>query len=195
MVNLKVVVSFLCIISISALYSQEKKKVFLANLQIGKSDISKEKQIDAVVSESISEIVEVLTERDAYKYMTPAKTKKQIPCKTNDFLCIEKEIAPLIASTQKCIASKGSSPELCYLSYLKKYDITSLLILNIKSNSKDILFKLSLLTVSGDSFETENIYEKNILPFQLGFYLKEAPKFIFNPKLKVIKSLTSLTFT
>jgi hypothetical protein len=59
------------------------------------------------------------------------------------------------------------------------------LILNIKSNSKDILFKLSLLTVSGDSFETENIYEKNILPFQLSFYLKEAPKFIFNPKLKV----------
>ncbi len=185
MVNLKVVVSFLCIISISALYSQEKKKVFLANLQIGKSDISKEKQIDAIISESISEIVEVLTERDAYKYMTPAKTKKQIPCKTNDFLCIEKEIAPLIANTQKCIASKGSSPELCYLSYLKKYDITSLLILNIKSNSKDILFKLSLLTVSGDSFETENIYEKNILPFQLSFYLKEAPKFIFNPKLKV----------
>ncbi len=63
MVNLKVVVSFLCIISISALYSQEKKKVFLANLQIGKSDISKEKQIDAIISESISEIPQIVGKR------------------------------------------------------------------------------------------------------------------------------------
>jgi formylglycine-generating enzyme required for sulfatase activity len=182
---------FLLFLSISPLFSQEKKKIFLANLNIGKSDISKEKQMDAIVSESLIDTAEVITERDAYKYMIPASNKKKIPCKTDDSPCIEKEIDPFIKNTQKCLSIKPSNPEICYIPYMKKYDTNLLLLINTKTNTKDLLLQLILLKNSGDSFEKENLFEKNILPFQLGFYLKEAPKFLFNPKyiVKVPKEL------
>jgi len=191
MLPMQILSIFLLFLSISPLFSQEKKKVFLANLNIGKYDISKEKQMDAIVSESLIDIAEVITERDAYKYMLPASNKKKVPCKTDDSLCVEKEIEPIIKNTQKCLSIKPSNPEICYLPYLKKYDTNLLLLINTKTNSKDLLFQLILLKNSGDNFEKENLYEKNILPFQLSFYLKEAPKFLFNPKyiVKVPKEL------
>ena len=162
--------------------SQDKTKIFLANVNIGKSDINKERQIDAIISEVISDTAEVLQERDAYKYMVPPQKKKQTNCKTNDFVCIEKEIDPILKLNQKCLFSFSSNPENCYISYLKKYDSNLLMLLDIKYNTKDIYFKIRLLKFLGDSFETQNLFEKEILPFQLTFYLKEVPKFLLNPK-------------
>ncbi len=182
MTNVKVVLFFLISFGLSySISAQDKKKIFLANLQIGKSDINKEMQIEATLVESLRESVDVLTEREAYRYMTP-QTKKKNPCNPQDILCTEKEIEPLIKSTQKCLALKSYSPEYCYLPYLKKFDLSSLLIQDIQQNPKELQIKLVLFTYSSDLFERENLFEKNILPFQLNFYLIEIPKFLLNPK-------------
>jgi hypothetical protein len=182
MANVKIFFLFLFFFVLSfSISAQEKKKIFLANLQIGKSDINKDKQMEATLVESLRENVDVLTEREAYRYMTP-QTKKKNPCKPQDFLCLEKEIEPLIKSTQKCLALKSTSPEVCYLPYMKKFELSSLLLQDIQQNQKEIQLKLVLFSYSSNLFERENLFEKNILPFQLNFYLKEIPKFLLNPQ-------------
>ncbi len=165
-------------------------KILIVGDSLSKSDIVSDKNIYDLMSESLNQKYDTISELDAYKYMIAGSKNS---CKTGDLNCTYKIIEPQVKKTQDCVTNNIEKFEKCYLNLIKKYDSNYLIINNVKKNESRLFIKSKLFKYSNNSLEIENIFEKSIYEFQLDFFLKEIPKFLFDSKY-VIKLPSELLY-
>lgn len=146
---------------------------------LSKTDILSDKNIYDLMSDSLNQKYETIYELDAYKYMIAGSKNS---CKTGDIICTFKIVEPQVKKTQDCVTNNTDKSEKCYFNLVKKYDSNFLIINNVKKNESKFYIKSTLFKYNNNSLEIENIFEKSIYEFQLDFFLREIPKFLFDSK-------------